>query len=62
MLFTYISKHCRYEKELKVEYKVQCGEDDELAYYEFTHLDLQPKDCEDDGNLRWVFLYACSAL
>ena len=48
----YLSKYCRYEKKLKVEYKVQCGGDDDLAYCEFIDLDLQSKDCDDDGYLR----------
>ena len=50
----------RYEKELRVEYLVQC-EEDELAFYNITSLDTQSKeDCQsNDGNYRYIIISIC---
>ena len=48
----------RYKSEMRVEYLVQCGED-QLAFYNITHLDTQSKeDCKNEEEMdRYVATY-----
>ena len=41
----------RYQKELRAEYKVQCGHN-EMAFYNITHLNMRGKDCSVMSNMR----------
>ena len=39
---------CRYDNQLRVEYRVQC-EPDELAFFNMTYLNIQgQEDCKDE--------------
>ena len=41
---------CRYDDQLRVEYIVQCDED-ELAYFDVTDTDIQGSDCPDQEGI-----------
>ena len=46
----------RYDNKLRVEYKIRCQQN-EVAYYNMTYLDIQGRDCEDsDGRMVYVLV------